>query len=43
MERWLEALNLSKWRGYLFVAPHVDRRLAGAAFAAYLKEKCAEE
>lgn len=43
MERWLEALNLSKWRGYLFVAPHVDRKLAGAAFAAYLKEKCAED
>lgn len=40
--KWTEAFNLSKWRGYLFVSPHVDRRLAGDAFRGYLKEKCEE-
>lgn len=41
MERWTESLNLSKWRGYLFVSPHVDRTIAGDVFRAYLKERCA--
>ncbi|MBQ1272771.1 MAG: HD domain-containing protein [Clostridia bacterium] len=40
MERWTETFNLSKWRGYFFVAPHVDRQLAGDVFLQYLKERC---
>ncbi len=40
IEQWTGAFNRSKWRGYLFVAPHVDRTLAGEAFARYLREKC---
>ncbi len=39
IKQWTEAFNRSKWRGYLFVAPHVDRKLAGEVFAEYLKEK----
>lgn len=37
---WTETLNRSKWRGYLFVSPHMDRRLAGEVFKEYLKERC---
>ena len=40
IERWAETFNLSKWRGYFFVAPHVDRQLAGDVFLQYLKERC---
>lgn len=36
---WTKAFNRSKWRGYLFVAPHVDRALAEKAFLNYLNEK----
>ncbi len=39
IEEWTNSFNLSKWRGYLFVAPHVDRTLAGKAFLKYLNEK----
>ncbi len=39
IEEWTRAFNLSKWRGYLFVAPHVDRELAGTAFRNYLKQR----
>lgn len=38
MERWADTLNLSKWRGYFFVSPHVDRTLAGEVFRSYLNE-----
>ena len=41
IREWTETLNRSKWRGYLFVAPHVDRVLAGEVFHEYLKERCA--
>ncbi len=40
IRRWTEILNRSKWRGYLFVAPHIDRELAGNEFKAYLAERC---
>ncbi len=40
MKGWSEAFNLAKWRGYLFVAPHMDRRLAGEVFEKYLQERC---
>lgn len=40
IRRWTDTLNLSKWRGYLFVSPRVDRALAGKAFEEYLKERC---
>jgi len=40
IRHWTEAFNRNKWRGYLFVAPHVDRKLAGETFRAYLKECC---
>lgn len=40
IREWTEAFNRNKWRGYLFVAPHVDRKLAGETFRAYLKERC---
>lgn len=40
---WTEAFNRGKWRGYLFVAPHIDRKLAGEAFREYLKERCTGE
>ena len=39
IERWTETLNLSKWRGYLFVSPHVDRDLAAQVFLRHLKER----
>ena len=41
IREWTDTLNRSKWRGYLFVAPHVDRELAGEVFREYLKERCA--
>lgn len=41
IREWTDTLNRSKWRGYLFVAPHVDRILAGEVFREYLKERCA--
>ncbi len=40
IKRWSEAFNLTKWRGYLFVAPHMDRALAGQVFEQYLRERC---
>lgn len=43
IQRWTETLNLSKWRGYLFVAPHVDRHLAGEVFRKYLDERCGKD
>lgn len=39
IEGWTRSFNFSKWRGYLFVAPHVDRSLAKTAFLKYLQEK----
>ncbi|MBO5214326.1 MAG: HD domain-containing protein [Clostridia bacterium] len=38
IEDWTQTFNRGKWRGYLFVAPHVDRTLAGTAFQKYLNE-----
>ena len=38
IEDWTQTFNRGKWRGYLFVAPHVDRKLAGEAFRQYLNE-----
>lgn len=39
IEEWTNSFNRSKWRGYLFVSPHVDRDLAGKAFLKYLNER----
>ncbi len=38
IEDWTGSFNRGKWRGYLFVAPHVDRKLAGEVFRQYLNE-----
>ena len=43
IRNWTEAFNRGKWRGYLFVAPHMDRTLAGEVFCDYLKERCSGE
>ncbi len=43
IEQWTETFNLSKWRGYFFVAPHINRELAGKVFEEYLAERCKEE
>ncbi len=43
IERWTQTFNFSKWRGYFFVAPHVDRQLAGDVFWQYLKDRCNDE
>ncbi len=39
IEEWTSTFHRSKWRGYLFVAPHVDRALAGEAFLDYLTKR----
>lgn len=43
IRNWTEAFNRGKWRGYLFVAPHINRALAGEVFEEYLKERCRGE
>lgn len=40
IREWTDAFNRNTWRGYLFVAPHVDREIAGTAFRAYLLAWC---
>ena len=39
IEEWTSTFHRSKWRGYFFVAPHVDRALAGKAFLEYLSKR----
>ena len=39
IRKWTETLSLSKWRGYLFVSPRVDRAIAKRVFWEYLDEK----